>query len=452
MPVMEEQHETDSARGSIPRIFSLSEVSAMIRDLFQQAFPVAVWVKAEIARMTIHQQSGHCYLDLVEKQLTQTRAQFRAVMWASDYDYISEKFAEVTREVLKSGMYVLILSRPVFHPVYGLSLQITDIEPSFTLGEMERQKLATISQLKGESIFNRNKLLTFPSIPLRLAVISAETSKGYSDFLNIIGHYPRQYRFQISLFTALLQGDRAVDSIVTQLRNIEARSGDFDLVLIIRGGGDEIGMTCFDNYTLSREVCLHPLPVVTGIGHSTNETVVELVAGRNKITPTDVAYDILGLLDVAASSLAESKDVMLELVNGFLLIRNEKLETRAKHVSGLLHGRISQENIRLEQRSEWLLTLFAGVIRNSQARLTLAVEILRRRPRKLMQEKTAGLAGLERQVVLLDPVNVLKRGFSLTFRADRSLLKSAGDAVPGDVIVTRMHDGTLMSRVETGDA
>ncbi len=452
MPVMEELFETDSARESTLRIFSLSEVSALIRDLFQKAFPAAVWVKAEIARMNIHQQSGHCYLDLVEKHLTQTRAQFRAVMWASDYDYISEKFSGATHEVLKSGMYVLILSRPVFHPVYGLSLQVTDIEPSFTLGEMERQKLATISQLKGESIFNRNKLLTFPSIPLRLAVISAETSKGYSDFLNIIGHYPRQYRFQISLFPALLQGDRAVDSIVTQLRNIEACSGDFDLVLIIRGGGDEIRMTCFDNYTLSREVCLHPLPVVTGIGHSTNETVVEMVAGRNKITPTDVAYDILGLLDVAFSRLEDANGALRELVSDFLSMHSEMVEKRAKQVSGLLHGRIIQENIRLEQRSEWMSTLSGGMIRSGRARLTLAGEITRRRSRQLIQEKIAGLSWMERQVVLLDPVNVLKRGFSLTLRADRSLLKSAGDAVPGDVIVTRMHDGTLMSRVEMRDA
>jgi len=279
-------NETSSGQGSGPRIFSLSEFAFMVRDLFLEVFPSPVWIKAEIAKLNVYQQSGHCYLDLVEKQQNQTKAQFRAVIWANDFACVARKFSEVTREELQGGMNVLLLARPAFHPIYGLSLQVSDIEPSFTLGEMERQKQQSVRQLKAEGLFERNKLLPLPLLPLRLAVISAETSKGYADFLNIIENYPQHYRFIFRLFPALLQGDRAVESISQQLAAIFDRVDEFDFVLIIRGGGDEIGMTCFDNLMLARTVCLSPLPVITGIGHSTNETVVELVAGRNKITPT----------------------------------------------------------------------------------------------------------------------------------------------------------------------
>lgn len=449
---MERLFETESGTEATPRIFSLSEVALLLRDLFQQVFPGALWIKAEIAKMNVHQQSGHCYLDLVEKQLSQTKAQFRAVIWANDFDYVADKFLEVTRQELKGGMYVLILARPTFHPVYGLSLQIVDIEPSFTLGELERQKQATIGRLKSEGVFGMNKQLTFPTVPLRLAVISAATSKGYADFINIISNYPKRYRFNIQLFPALLQGDRAVESILAQLRNIEVQTSDFDLVLIIRGGGDEIGMTCFDNFSLAREVCMHPLPVVTGIGHSTNETVTEMVAARNKITPTDVAYDILGLMDAALNFLTATADAMGDVVSGLLAGQFDTLRLKGRQLSVLLHGRILQENIRLEQKSGWLRSLAGGIIRNHQTRLQLAGDTTKKRSRQLILERLDQLTGLGRQVALLDPVNVLKRGFSLTFRSDGMLVKSTADVEPGELILSHVSDGRIRSRVETHDS
>lgn len=441
--------EQESVSGQIPRIFSLSEVAFILRDTFLQVFPSAFWVKAEIAKMNIHLQSGHCYLDLVEKQLNRTKAQFRAVIWANDFDHISEKFSSIAREDLKGGMSILCLARPTYHALYGLSLQIIDIEPSYTLGEMERIKQATIEKLKEESLFNLNRSLPFPVVPLKLAVISAATSKGYADFLNILGNHPRKYNIEIQLFPALLQGDQAVASILAQLRNIEAQFDRFDLVMIIRGGGDEIGMTCFDNYLLAREVCLHPLPVVTGIGHSTNLTVVEMIANRNRITPTDVAYDLLGMLDVTFGKLEETETLLDQMITGFLGVQRARVNLKAQQISSLLHGRIVQENIRLGQNKRWLLGQSLNLIRNEQKKLENNIVLLCRKPGQLIQGRIELITGMERQVMLLDPVNVLKRGFSLTYRSDGTLIRSASGIEPLDSMVTQFHDGIVQSSVDS---
>ncbi len=444
---MEREFKAGSDTGSLPAILSLSELAFMMRDLFQQVFPLPLWVKAEIAKINVHQQSGHCYLDLVEKQLTQTRAQFRGVIWANDYAEIAWKFTDVTHETLKAGMFVLFVARPVLHPVYGMSLQISDVEPSFTLGEMERQKQQTLIQLKNEGVFQKNKMVPFPPVPLRLAIISAETSKGYADLMNIIGHYPRRYRFTIQLFPALLQGDRAVDSIMLQLRNIEAQYDQFDLVMIIRGGGDEIGMTCFDNILLAREVCNHPLPVVTGIGHATNETVVEMAACRNKITPTDVAYDILSLLDVTNESLVSAEQKLYAFASGISEAGTRKLHEKAKDLAVRLHHRMLQENIRLGQKSVWLHKLSGGTLRKSQLAVDRIAETIRLKPSHLLTDVVKNLEGLEKQVALLDPLNVLMRGYSLTYREDGSLLRSIKDLTPGKTIISQVFDGSLSSTV-----
>lgn len=430
------------------RIFSLSEIASVIREQFKLSFPEEIWAKAEIAKLNVYQQSGHCYLDLVEKQSGQTKAQFRAVIWANDFSYISDKFSAVTGTEIKSGMMVLFMVRPVFHAVYGLSLQVIDVEPSYTLGEMERQRRETIGRLNKEGVFHTNKTIVFPPIPLRLAVISAPTSKGYADFLNILKHHPRRYRFQIQLFTAILQGDRAVESILTQLRLVASHKQEFDLVLIIRGGGDEIGMTCFDDYNLSRDVCLHPLPVVTGIGHSTNLTIVEMVASRNKITPTDVAYDILGMLDAALLRIEDTEKRIAQLATAVIFREKHVLTTSARALSNLMHGTIVRENIRLEQKREWLIRASAKVIQNHSGQLSKMGDDLPTLSKELIVEKLEYLHAIERQLFLQDPVNILKRGFSLTFRADGTLVTSYKEVEPGERLISQLKDGTLYSRVE----
>ncbi|MBE9492523.1 MAG: exodeoxyribonuclease VII large subunit, partial [Bacteroidetes bacterium] len=271
------------------QVFSLLEVTQSIERTISNRYTNSIWVKAELLKLNHYPKSGHCYPDLVEKSGGAVVAQIRANLWKDDYQQINKIFLETTKEPLKDGINILFNARIKYHPVHGLALQILDIDPNYTLGDMVREKLETIRKLKEEKIFDRNKSLKFPLLPKRIAVISVETSKGYSDFRNKIDKNPFGYRFFYMLFPSLLQGDKAVNDMLKQLARIRKVKDHFDVVAIIRGGGGDVGLNCYDNYNLAKEIALFPLPVLTGIGHSTNETVVQMVAYKNNITPTDVA-------------------------------------------------------------------------------------------------------------------------------------------------------------------
>jgi len=390
---------------NISRIYTLSEIAEEITMALRETLPEAVWVKVEIAKMNVYPGTGHCYLDLVEKSEGKTKAQVRGVIWANDFEYVDRKFRNIAGSEIRGGITVLFLARLNFHPVYGFSLVISDIEPSFTLGELVRERLATIERLKNEGLLDANKKLPLPLAPLRIAVISAETSKGFADFITILQNSLRKYAFEITLFPALLQGDKAVESISTQLKACSSQKEKFDLITIIRGGGDEIGMTCFDSYTICREIGLCPIPVISGIGHSTNETVAEMVAAQNKITPTDVAYFILGLLD------------------RFL----EEVEFSGKRMFDLARRRIREERNNLDHLHKMITIFKDQAIRN----------------------KLRILTGFETRLIDLDPRNILKRGYSITYRENGSIIKEVGLLLPDEVIITELAKGKVKSKVES---
>jgi exodeoxyribonuclease VII large subunit len=412
--------------GTGTEVFSLSEIAGLLKVTLARTFDSPVWVKAEIAKMNVYSGSGHCYLDLVEKEGKVTRAQFRGIMWAADYEYVAQKFSAVTKQDLSGGMYVLFLARMNFHPVYGLSLWITDVEPSFTLGEMERLRQATIARLKKEGLFDRNRSLPVPMVPQRLAVISAASSKGYADFLNILASSTQRYRFEITLFPAFLQGDRAADSIIGQMNKVGQKLEQFDLLLIIRGGGDEIGLTCFDQEDLVRKLCSFPLPVVTGIGHSTNETIAEMVACCNKITPTDVAYFLVGLFDTFMDSIETLDGRVSALALAMVEKAGEKLSARSQMLYGAARGRLRHEATHLDFFSEKIVTTARHAISGRLERI----------------------AGFESRVTLLDPVNTLRRGYSLTLTSSGQPIRSSGEVTKGDHIRTLLSEGSMESIVE----
>ena len=293
-------------------VLTLSQLTEGIARVIGENYPAPLWIKAEVAKLNYYPSSGHCYPSLVEKDQGTVRAEIRSTIWANDYMRINRNFLQVTKEPLKEGIQILFRALVKYHPVYGLSLQISDIDPSYTLGEMAREKMETIMKLKNEALFGRNHLVPIPLLPKRIAVISVSTSKGFSDFINILENNPWGYAFSCALFPALLQGDKAVESIISQLQAISGFAQYFDVVTIIRGGGGDVGLNCYDNYQLAREVALCPLPVITGIGHSTNETVVEMVAGQNKITPTDVAYFLIQHFHDFSARVEESS---LKIIN-----------------------------------------------------------------------------------------------------------------------------------------
>ena len=262
------------------QIFSLLEVTRSIQKTIAERYKSSYWIKAELNKLNYYRQSGHCYPELVEKQNGKIVAQIRSNLWKDDYLKIDNNFKRVLNETLKDGIKILFLASISFHPEYGLNLRIIDIDPSFTLGDLEKEKQETIKKLKDEDLFNKNKLLILPTLPQRIAIISVETSKGYADFLQVFEQANKSWRYKFfhMLFPSLLQGDNAVPSIIKQLNRIKKVINHFDVVAIVRGGGGDIGLSCYNNYNLAKEVALFPIPVITGIGHATNETVTEMIS------------------------------------------------------------------------------------------------------------------------------------------------------------------------------
>jgi exodeoxyribonuclease VII large subunit len=345
-------------------IFSLLEVTQSIQKTLAERYTSSFWVKAEMNKLNNYPHSGHCYPDLVEKKDERVVAQLKATLWKEDYLRINSHFQQVLKEPLKDGIKILFCATITFDPAHGLSLRILDIDPSYSLGELEKEKSESISRITGEGIFYRNKKHQPPLLPQRIAIISVQTSKGYSDFMRVIEGNQWGYKFFLLLFPALLQGDSAAPSIIRQLKRIEKVKSHFDMVAIIRGGGGEVGLSCYNNFSLAREVALFPLPVITGIGHSTNETVVEMVAFENAITPTKLAEFLLQrfhnfsvpvkraeerLADRSLKILKDEKSTFHNAVKYFRSVTGNMLAT-GKHAIKIQSGTLLQQSTFLLRR------------------------------------------------------------------------------------------------------
>lgn len=418
------------------QVFSLSDITESIARMFNKYYAAPYWIRAEISKLNYYPASGHCFPDLVEKQDGKIKSQVRSIIWRDDLFQISTKFEEVTRQPLSEGMAIMFQAYVKFTSAHGLSLHIVDIEPLYTLGELAREKMAAIERIKKEGIFQQNKMVPLPLLLKRVAIISAETSKGYRDLLVTLDNNQAGYRFISKLFPALLQGDGAVDAISKQLQKIKENADGFDAVLIIRGGGDEVGLACYDHYDLAREVALFPLPVITGIGHSTNETVVEMVACINKITPTDVAHFMIAgfcsfddRINLSTQNLKLATNRLLETANLEFNQLTEAFQQAGKFFVDAQHETIGQ--IALAMRESVSATVFNHRIALSRYESSLMVQpmqllkdnqlllndhgkLLGIHNRHLLRQQLTGLQSIEQRIQLLDPVNVLKRGFTIT--------------------------------------
>lgn len=406
------------------RIFSLLEVTTSVQKTLAERYTSAFWVKAEMNKLNPHPPSGHCYPELVEKKDGRIIAEINANLWRDDYRRINQNFIQVLKEPLKSGITILLYAKIAYEPLYGLRLRILDIDPSYALGELEREKLESIDRLKKEGIFDANRTRTMPLLPKRIAVISVQTSKGYSDFVQTIDGNGWGYRFFHMLFPAILQGERSASSIIAQLRNIRKVLSHFDVVAIIRGGGGEVGLTCYNDLALSREIALFPIPVLTGIGHSTNETVSEMVAFRNAITPTDLA------------------DYLLQKFHNYAVPVQRAADSLADRSRRLLRD----EGIRLLQTAKYFRASTASMMVRQEQNLLHASRALRLHGAEKIRDDRQQLLHLEKAVSLLDPQNVLKRGYSIT-RLDGHLVTNIEKLKEGDTIQTTLTGGTFESTV-----
>jgi len=428
------------------KVFSLLEVTLSVKKTISERYQKSFWVKAEMNKINHYSYSGHCYPELVEKIAGKVVAQLKANLWKDDFIRINENFLTILKEPLKDGINILFNATINFDPVHGLSLRIIDIDPVFSLGELEREKLETIERLKSEGIFQLNKGLRIPLLPQRIAIISVETSKGYSDFLKVINHNSWGYKFFCFLFPALLQGDRSVDSILTQLKRVKKVEQHFDIVAIIRGGGGDVGLSSYNNYQLAREIAQFPIPVLTGIGHSTNETVVEMVAFKNAITPTELADYLLQKLHNFSVPVQKAEEVLVDTANRILHDEKLKLINTIRYFQSVTKNSLSnyQNEVkthanRLSQSAYFLLNregeygheLFANLKRSFLGYIA---------------KQSVELLNMEKNVNLLDPAHVVRRGFTITLKNGKAI-KSFTEVAAGDTITTVMVDGTIISAV-----
>ncbi len=406
------------------KVFTLLDVNRSIHKTLSQRYGSSFWVRAEMIRLNHYPHSGHCYPDLVEKREGRVVAQMRANLWRTDYQRINRRFQQVLKEPLKDGIKILFLAKIEFDPHYGLSLHILDIDPSFTLGDLEQEKQATIERLKRKRLFDQNKKLKLPLLPRRIAIISVETSKGYADFRKVIDPNEYGYVYFYFLFPALLQGDQAVSSLIRALERIRLVQQHFDLVAIIRGGGGDIGLSCYNNFELARAIATFPLPVITGIGHATNETVAEMIAWENCITPTKMAEWLLQKTHQYAVPVQQARKYIIDKAKSILPEKKAQLNIQVKYFKSATLNRLSSD-------------------RNSLLRMkTHTVQ----QAALFIKDNKKALQNMKRDVKLMDPIHVLKRGYSITYRADK-LVRSVEEVEPGAEVTTRVSDGMIKGKV-----
>lgn len=428
------------------KVFSLLEVTNSVRKTISERYQSAFWVKAEMNKLNHYSYSGHCYPELVEKVNGRVVAQLRASLWKDDYIRANTKFIQTLGEPLKDGITILFQASLGFDPVHGFSLRIIDIDPVFSLGALERERLESIARLKAMGIFDRNKQLQFPTVPKRIAVISVETSKGYSDFMKVIEGNPWGYRFSCLLFPALLQGDRSVDSILLQLQRIRKVLHHFDVVALIRGGGGDVGLSSYNSFRLASEVARFPIPVLTGIGHSTNETVTEMVAYRNAITPTELGDFLIQRLHEFAAPVARAWEVIIDRARRLLLDESRHFDQAVRAFRRATTNALNNQHRELQNIARGISQTTVYTLRRTADRNDRLEDALRRSVSSFVQHQRIALGGLEKTISVMDPVHVLKRGFTIT-TVNGKVVKSIGDLNIGDILITTAADGSVTSEV-----
>ena len=426
---------------------SLVEFNRRIGGLLHDASVQRCWVVAETS--DVRQSGGHCYLELVQKdaQTGQTLARMRGIVWASVYARLRCEFERATGQPFASGMNVLVEVSAHFHEQYGLSVVITGINPTYTLGDMARQRLEILNRLRREGIIDLNKQLPWVDVAQRVAVISAAGAAGYGDFMNQLHNNPSGIKFYTCLFPAVMQGQSTVTSVIAALERINDYADLFDCVVIIRGGGSTSDLNSFDNYDLAANVAQFPLPVICGIGHDRDNTVVDSVASVRVKTPTAAAEWLLDRAQSALDHVNALTDMVVDSATQMLSGARQQLAYFTSGIPLMADNIVVRHRARLQQIAAAIPVVAARRIDGAGKDLAFASQRLAMAARQCVANERQRVTGLEKQVELLSPDRVLRRGYSLTLR-DGHVVTSASSLRAGDSLVTRFADGERTSVVE----
>ena len=381
--------------------YSLKDLCDWIQEIVENDLPNRYWVCAEIASMSVR---GHCYMELVEKAENGIlAAKVRATCWSNVYHLLSAYFLQETGQSLHTGLQVMLEVSVEYHAVYGLSLNVWNIDPTYTLGDLAKQRQATIQQLTEDGVMDLQKALQIPSLPRRVAVISSADAAGYGDFCDQLKHNRFGFKFHVQLYPAVVQGDNAARSVVQALNSIAALEEEWDVVVIIRGGGASTDMSCFDDYNLASHCAQFPLPIIAGIGHTRDVSVVDMVVHTSVKTPT-----------AAAEWLIERVAEQVERV-GSLMLRLQRATQNA----------VSREKNRLLLYEQQIFNAVRGKAVRERGKLDLWMKTIE----------------------LHSPERIFKMGYSLTM-VNGKMVRSQSEVNEGDVLETHLHDGVIQSVVK----
>ncbi len=470
----------------------LSELNGLVKKAVGEAFTAPVWVIGEISELKTN-RSGHCYLNLIEKEENGDAiiAQARATIWSYTYRMLRPYFESTTGQQLTEGLKVLVSVSVEFHELYGYSLNIRDIDPTYTLGDMARRRLEIIARLQSEGVADMNKELELPLVPQKIAIISSSTAAGYQDFIDQLTNNPAGYHFDLKLFPAIMQGNQAESSIIGALEQIYLYENYFDAVVIIRGGGSQADLSCFDNYNLAYFVTQFPLPIITGIGHEKDDSIVDMVAHTRMKTPTAVAEFLISGVAQFDLHLDDLNNRIIDIVTDLITESKNDIEQIGRVIAPLTRERISKVNNQLNQ-TIWKLDNSVKVfIQNRNYQLERKEETIRHEFRnfaqsqlRVLERTTRTLSGTLRQITvanhdqlsrkmqrsetlfrgalvdrrhylelslqmahLIDPTKILARGYSITTYNGRAL-KDVNMVSNNSLIETKLYNGQIVSEVK----
>lgn len=405
------------------RTFTLLELNHMVRETIERQMDGKYWVEAELS--DLHDRN-HCYMELVENDPfgPTPLAKARAVCWANRWTALRSKFERQTQQQLRPGIKVRMMVTPTFHEAYGFAYQVSDIDPDYTLGDIVRKRMEIIRQLKEAGIFDLQRELVLPRFAQRIAVISSAQAAGYGDFCHQIDDNSYGLSFSHELFAAIMQGEQVEQSVIAALDRINARIDEFDVVVIIRGGGATTDMSGFDTLALAENVANFPLPIITGIGHDRDECILDMVSYMRVKTPTAAAAFLIDHLSEVHTALVSARE----------------------RISRIAERHLAYEKMRLKQLADRIPTLFALTRERQTKRIDALAHRLDSAATQRLERERHRLLLVAQRAQAQDPIHILRRGYSITLHNGHAL-RSGDELADGDIIETRLEQGTLKSEI-----
>lgn len=429
-----------------PAAMSLVEYTTVIGNAIRKTPQLqGAWVMAELSDLRYN--GGHCYMELIEKnEAGQTVAKLRANIWASRVPHIRNKFFHATQRDISTGMKVMVYGAAGHHSVYGLSFTINDIDPSYTLGDMERIRREILMRLQKEGVMEYNKQVYMSPVPQRIAVISAEGAAGFGDFMNQLSCNSDGFVFYPFLFPAIMQGDRTSASVRAALDMVEQTIDLWDCVAIVRGGGATTDLNGFDDYDLAYRIATFPLPVVVGIGHERDRTVLDEIAHTRMKTPTAVAAFFIDKLRSAYSTVGQLVQGIVRYSSERLLGESRRLNNAETMIPALAEARLTAAKARLDRELTRIPVLVESRLISAKGRVDTIGRVITMAADSVLKHSADKLESLSGMIDVLSPSNTLRRGYSIT-RINGHAVTDVTDIKPGDVLETQFNHGIIHSEV-----